>query len=155
MKLSEAVALGLPEIKFTNKTWLHGLDDGGCEGCLAGAALWAEGSRRLHANIETSLAEKWPWSQEISGAGLVCPFRHDYGKYTMGFGIPDMQKHWTLATTLTHLASHYERGELTSEQIVEFIRSFEPTEAAIDIPLDIQLAECEAESQDELIVAYA
>lgn len=139
MKLSEAIALGLPEIKFTNRFFFMQHLRGDCEGCLVGAALWASGWRDI-SSVREAMYETWPWTRERAGIGMPCPAHHSYGTYVIG-GSRDHYD-WTILTTLTHLASHYELRELTSTQIVDFIKSIEPPDPEPpEPPLDVQLAE--------------
>jgi hypothetical protein len=131
MKFSEAMLLGLPEIRFTNTTWLAPVvDEGQCQGCLIGAALYAMGHRDMvnllsgdvgFDEISRIVEEIWPWTKIFREFTTICP--------SCGLRITK-----TIAGMMTHLASHYpdelgaEQDELSAEQIADFIRKFEPVE---------------------------
>ena len=118
MRFSEAMALGLPEIQFNNSLWLDiSSRDGKCYGCLVGAALFAEGCRKFM--MSSDFYEHWPWMRSWRAPkGLKCMVGDCQFD---GFQMP---------TICTHLAMHYERGELRADQIVDFIRSIEPDQPA-------------------------
>ena len=68
MKLSEAIALGYPEIGHSNDVWLTRNPDGTCSGCAIGAALWATGRRFFNVSTDSItdiLAEHWPWTKDF------------------------------------------------------------------------------------------
>jgi hypothetical protein len=129
MKFSEAMLLGLPEIKFTNGAWLYSLRDKHstitCSGCLVGAALYAIG-RREDVDVDVVkeiVQERWPWTTIFTDTWFLCP----------GCGT----RHCLDITGLmTHLACHYDQyrqypgypQSLSAEQIADFIRLYEPEE---------------------------
>lgn len=117
MRLSEAILLGLPEIRFTNEKWLTQNEDESCEGCLVGAALFAIGDRRALFGVHLKLNDRWPWTAEAGrwqGRECAC-------------GGP-LYSLCLISSVLTHLADDYETGRLTAAQIADFIRSIEPAE---------------------------
>jgi hypothetical protein len=128
MKLSEALALGIPEIKISNS---HGWyspneNDGQCHGCLVGAALYAQGAERCDSLKR--FVDMWPWVKNIQAAS--CPAcdlmatKDENILVSHGSIIPHM---------FTHLVNHYERGEITTEQIADYVRSIEPPDVVEEV----------------------
>ncbi len=121
MKFSEAMLLGLPEIRFNNNYFLHPTElntDKECSGCLIGAALYAVGERdsRILNNIMRLVAKHWPWAWDKEFA-FDCP--HCKNPHLVSFDVADIA---------THLADHYEKKEMTAEQVAEYFRTIEPEE---------------------------
>lgn len=111
MRLSNAIALGVPEIKFGNDTgfgWYWKDEDGTCGGCLVGAALYSVGAE--NGKALTRFAAKWPWTKE---AKVQCPVCHANREFP---------------TILTDLVIHYKEGRINLPKICDFIRSIEPPE---------------------------
>src|SRR5690348_6941212 len=112
MRMSEAMLLGLGEIRFTNEVWLSADEASGkCEGCLLGAAMYAKGIRgmQLEDSIADLIYKLWPWTKRYNFADFACPFCNMRGWNSD-------HDNWGVQTALTHLASHYERKEITAEQ---------------------------------------
>lgn len=118
MRLSEAILLGLPEIKFTNNRWLQRtrLDSERCEGCLLGAALFAMGNRDEFNTGERMMEHYWPWTKSVSvpDCPLGCRYKGSH-----------------LTELFTHMADHYSWKQLTAEQISDFIRALEPSDSEV------------------------
>ncbi len=121
MPFSEALLLGLPEIRFTNLTWLdRNKRKGGkvCEGCLVGAALYAVGRRTLGAGLVSLVLDRyWPWLTRTFM--FRCPVKGCREIYYDMFRVQGTH-------AATHLAAHYEAREITAEQIADFFRTIEP-----------------------------
>ena len=123
MKLSEAVLLGLGEIRFTNDHWL-GISSSSkyeCEGCLAGAAIFAMGLRQP-LNIDTKLEEFWPWVRKYRIEAIPCP--------VTGCGNIPASSYFGFANVLTHVACHFKVGRFSAEQIADWLHSIEQEEDA-------------------------
>jgi hypothetical protein len=122
MRFSEAMLLGLPEIEFTNNHYFSETPDGGCRGCLIGAALFAEGlrSRDCEPHIEVVIAKYWPRLQKMR-IDEKCPLCD----IDMSVGFTS-----DISAVCTHMAAHYQHGHLTPSQIADFIHTFEPEEDA-------------------------
>lgn len=122
MRLSDAMLLGLPEIRFTNNIWIYRDSDGICQGCLVGAALYAAGDVvSSHLAID-ELQKLWPWTgDERNFEGLLCPACHELPRH-IGAGLT------RIGVLLSHLAGHYAKKQLTKEQIADYIRTIEPEE---------------------------
>ena len=121
MRLSDAVLLGLPEIRFTNSVWLGEDTDGNCFGCLVGAALFSIGARRGEYDIDQQLAQIWTWTKTylLEGALPCC-----------GREFNPME----ITCVLTHMADHYKDKEITAEFIADWVRSVEPQEEPVRDP---------------------
>jgi hypothetical protein len=132
MKFSEAMVLGLPEIQFTNSTWL-GLCSSReyrCSGCLIGAALYSMGKRgRLMGDFDLISKEVeaiWPWTKIFREIKLGCPICGSFSSLGPS----------SVAGIMTHLANHYglylkypdNSWSLSAKQIADYIHSFEPKE---------------------------
>jgi hypothetical protein len=116
MKLSEAIALGYPEIVPSNNVWL--VPPGGiggwtnhnnrCEGCAVGAALYAMGHRNGYYpnNVYQLLKKYWPWTMKSD-----CTFTRDI---SMNF-----------AKVIT--------GRMTIEELITWVKSIEPEEDPIEV----------------------
>ncbi len=122
MKFSEAILLGLPEIHFTNKTWLihDPTNEDGCMGCLVGAACYAVGERWLSSARE-GLYPHWPWMLAYEYVEKRLPWCPNCGADTG----------WEVAYACTHLAEHYACGEMTAEQIADYFRAIEPPDEPV------------------------
>ena len=116
MRLSDAILLGLPEMTFSNGNWFYFKNDGTCEGCLVGTALYARGNKE-NGEAVGKFYEYWPWTRHI-GWFPHCPVK----------GCPDSMTRYEGSLALTHLADHYIAKQLTGEQIADYIRSIEPAE---------------------------
>jgi hypothetical protein len=112
MKFSEAMLLGLPEIKFTNNCTLI-INQNYCTGCLVGAALWACGARETSG--KDVIARYWPRlaATEFSFDCTLC-------------GVSDGGNVWDFCT---HYANHYVTGQISAQAIADLIREFEPAES--------------------------
>ena len=116
MKFSEAMLLGLPEIRFTNNHFFYyNTADGSCSGCLVGAALYAVGRRnKADCGAATDAIRRWPWTGPIQPE-ILCPVcGADEPRSAIGYA--------------SHLANHYERKKITAEQIADIFRAMEPKE---------------------------
>ncbi len=109
---SEAMLLGLPEIKFCNSYILRRGEK--CSGCLMGAALIAVNVG--DAPYIHELSGRWPWLTDMHG--LVCPWCPP----------PIWREEKAGWTWVTHFAGHYGRGEASAEEIADFLKRFEPME---------------------------
>ena len=118
MRFSEAMLLGLPEIRFTNTAWLctFGVNPK-CDGCLIGAALYAIGRREdVYDSLVVKLVQdQWPWTKIFDTTIVKCP------------GCCIEMVHVDVASIMTHLAEHYGGAPyaLSAERIADFIKSFE------------------------------
>ncbi len=116
MPFSEAILLGLPEIKFTNECYLRKQGTRAireCAGCLVGAALYAVGVRDLGERYgRDMLAEHWPWT-EAKVYRFDCP-------------VCPKKFSSVVAHIATHLATHYQSKEISAERIADIFRKLEP-----------------------------
>jgi hypothetical protein len=120
--LSEAMLLGLGEIRFRNDLYLF-VEHGTCSGCLIGAAMYAVGEKRFALE---KVEEIWPWTKWY-GANWTCPHcKMRWKDCSMG-----------IATVFTHLAKHYERDQMSAQEIADYIHTLEPKE----LPTELE-AEC-------------
>lgn len=130
MKFSEAMLLGLPEIKFDREYWLYEYE-GTCTGCLLGSALYAQGELEVHSGAVVGLLRRyWP---KLSAMRIEvgCPIA---GCAHLRFITPAWAAFPPIASWCTHMARHYQNGELTKEQIADWIHSFEPEEDEVEAP---------------------
>lgn len=136
MKLSEAINLGRTLV--TPKACSIHTDDG--HGCAQGMALAALGSRFYFYG---ELEDRYPWFAKMpSILGCSCE---------KCFTLNEPQ---TARTHLQHLFDWHVMStkDMTLDQLIDWVRSVEPPEA--DVPLDIQLAECEPVAVREEAFAY-
>ncbi len=121
MRFSEAMLLGLPEIRFTNAVyldWNSGDDGHRCQGCLFGAALFAMGERKSDCASPSSLADYqiqkfWPWLTKLPANKLCC------WCCPAEFG--------SIQHFVTHLANHYVTGRLSATEIAAYFDRIDPT----------------------------
>lgn len=116
---SEAMLLGLPEIIFTNYTWLEQTRPWSaeakneCSGCLIGAALYSVGRRSMAgfspAHIQLELESRWPWLARVFV--WYCPRCWKGYPGVMSFA--------------THLAQYYQEGLASAEEIAGIFRKLE------------------------------
>src|SRR5580698_8526584 len=90
MRFAEAMSLGLPEIHFSNLTFLEVAKsefapwyfpkgtDKECIGCLVGAALYAVGEKQSHYP-DYMLQKHWPWINGMAREHCpFCTYSHNY-----------------------------------------------------------------------------
>lgn len=120
MKFTEALLLGLPEIRFNNSLWLGSSIIPGkeCTGCLVGAALYAVGVRSDGDFVMTKrmarehVVAKWPWTAGVQ-VTMKCPFCNTLLCYL------------DVLDCATHFATHYTWGYATIEEIADVFRKLE------------------------------
>lgn len=136
MRFSEAMLLGLPEIKFDLYQWY---DPKECAGCLVGAALRAEGCKTLIVPddsgmtlINARFSDFWPWMKTWTcPAGTECPqCKIDLGATERSAG--GISHFWSVCT---HLSLHYKEGAMTAEAIADFLSTIEPPEQSVESQL--------------------
>jgi hypothetical protein len=123
MRLSEAIALGrtmlIPGLNvFKNRT----------KGCALEMAMAAIGSSRSWNSAEKT----WPWlnKERISPLPCACPERW--------YRVKQFKR------CVIHIFNHVICGEITFDQLIDWVRSVEPAE---DVPiLTDALAESEAQA---------
>ena len=111
MYFTNAVAQGLSEIKFSYGCWLRS-NDGNCEGCLVGAALFSQGHTELDHEPTSELASHWPWIENWRIEELPCCDEY------LGEDVD-------MTLFLTHLSKHLELKEMNTEEIVSIIGKIE------------------------------
>lgn len=130
MRLSTAINLGRTLLKPKAFT-IH--DPKTESGCAQGMALAALGSRFY---FYTELEDLYPWLlQDVTKPGCACP-----DPYTM-------REPRTARAHIQHLFDWHVMSikDLSLDQLIAWVESGEPAETTPDLPLDIQLAECETE----------
>ncbi len=138
-KFSEALLLGLPEIFFTNSVYLaktptlakFPAGDKECVGCLIGAALYAVGEKQSLGQPLALIFKYWPWTRTYRPPS-TCPFCNTANWSSKLF-----------TAYVSHLAWHYDIGEVTAEQIADLFRAIEP----VDEPVAEEVAETADEYQ--------
>lgn len=120
MRLSEAILLGSTSVKSTPGTLLETYPDGGTYGCALGMACFAE-SVAVPFDSWTGLGpvyENWRWLYD----------RHQIPCGCTRFGGEDMPA----AVVIAHMFDYHVSGKLapnwTLEQLVDWVRSVEPSE---------------------------
>jgi hypothetical protein len=101
MRLSDSIAMGdfvIP--RGDGRTWLSGYQGGGPPtcGCAVGRAYLANGGRMEAYRMEASFIEMWPWLT--------------------------LSKLGDISLKFTRVV----RGEMTIEQLADYVRSIEPDE---------------------------
>lgn len=146
MQISTAIELGRVMVReMTSSLFIRA--DGDCA-CAIGMAELAIG-RKMHDDEAVYAA--WPWLRELQQ--FTCP--------ACGLSLLNEGKNF-IGHVMGHVMGTISIGRdaygdckktLTLDQLIAWVKSVEPSEI-VELPLDIQLAECESVAVQEEAFAY-
>jgi hypothetical protein len=138
MKLSDAIMLGSTQLRFEPKYWM--CEDGGCllglGGYAVGVRYETDENKRDVATMDEigKITAIWPWinnSVEVPQfIRKLPPYEDIYPfAYLSNMGYLTNRRTYQAKALISVMAVHVKLGNLTMEQVVDWIRSVEPQEA--------------------------
>jgi hypothetical protein len=135
MRLSEAIALGRTAIQPASGRVFNSDRTRGCAFGMAGAAIGAKWSSAV---LEHDTERAWPWLRGESIRPCKCPHWRQSGTYLQAIA------HLFDAHLMQDRCYWWDIGEeaepMTLDQLIDWVRSVEPQEVAVEAPRETNAA---------------